>query len=93
MTTNSSNKANADRKVSTFNVSGRWMKYITQAVAAGITSVVSSTITAFMIILVLLGGLWLAYTYLPQNVFLIILAVLFADIMLGIVLRSLFLRR
>jgi hypothetical protein len=73
--------------------SRRWVTYITQAVAVGITRIVATAITVVVAILVIIGGLWLAYEYLPVNVFYIILAVLIADIALGIVLRSVFARR
>jgi hypothetical protein len=71
----------------------RWVNYITYAVSGAITSVVASTITAIAIVLVLLGGLWLAYTYLPSDVFFIISAVLAADIALGFVVRAFLKRR
>jgi hypothetical protein len=44
-------------------------------------------------VLVILGGLYLAYVYLPLNIFYIILAVLVADIALGILFRAVFSRR
>ncbi len=50
-------------------------------------------ITVVVTILVLLGGLWLAYTYLPMSVFYIILAVLVVDMVLGIALRAFLSRR
>lgn len=71
----------------------RWVTYVTQAVAEGITKIVAAAITVVVTILVILGGLWLAYVYLPLNIFYIILAVLIADIAIGIVLRVVFLRR
>ncbi len=61
--------------------------FITQYLVAGITRVVTNILTVVVIFLVLFGGLWLAYTHLSTNVFLIILAVLMADISLGIILR------
>jgi hypothetical protein len=93
MTTNFGSRNSQDEQDFTYLEPGRWVTFITQAVAAGITSVVTIVITAVVIILLLLGGLWLAYAYLPTNVFTIILAVLIADISLGIVLRSVLRRR
>jgi hypothetical protein len=69
------------------------VNYITYAVSGAITNVVVAAVTVVAIVFVLLAGLWLAYTYLPLHVFHIVLAVLVADIMLGIVLRALRNRR
>lgn len=69
------------------------MSYITYAVSGAITRFVAAAITAVVIVLVLLGGLWLAYTYLAQHVFYIILAVAAVDMALGIVLRAILSRR
>lgn len=77
----------------TYYIPGRWVTIITQAVTRGITNIVVATITLVVTILVLLGGLWLAYTYLPVNIFYIIFAVLIIDIAVGIILRAVFLRR
>lgn len=77
----------------TYYFPDRWVTYVTQAVAEGITKIVAAAITVVVTILVILGGLWLAYVYLPLNIFYIILAVLIADIAIGIVLRVVFLRR
>lgn len=70
-----------------YYVLGGWVAYITQAVIAGVTNVVALAITVVVSILVVLVGLWLAYVYLPANVFAIILVVLLADIALGIAVR------
>ncbi|NIS83400.1 MAG: hypothetical protein GTO14_25115, partial [Anaerolineales bacterium] len=70
-----------------------WVTQIIQAVTAGITGVLTAGITVVVTILVLLGGLWLAYTYLPMSVFYIILAVLVVDMVLGIALRAFLSRR
>lgn len=93
MTTNFESRNPRDQQDFYYVVPGRWATSVAQAVAARITSVVTLTITAVVTILVLLGGLWLAYTYLPANVFTIVLAVLIADISLGIVLRIVLRRR
>jgi hypothetical protein len=77
----------------TYGIPSRWVTYITYAMAGTITSVVAAAITAVAIVLVLLGGLWVAYAYLPVHVFYIILAVLVADMLLGIVLRAVLSRR
>lgn len=77
----------------TYYVPGRWAVYITQAIAGGITSLLTAAVAVVVTILVILGGLWLAYVYLPANVFYIILAILMADIALGIVLRAVYKRR
>jgi hypothetical protein len=87
-----SRKPEKDRKY-IYNFPGDWVTRITQAIAAGITNVVVAAITIFVTALVILGGLWLAYIYLPANIFYIILAVILADIALGIVLRAVFSRR
>jgi len=92
MTTNTGSKSNRDRR-EFYYVPGSWVSYITQAVTEGITGVLTIAITVVVTILVLLGGLWLAYVYLPENVFYIILAVLIADVALGIVLRAVLSRK
>jgi hypothetical protein len=61
---------------------------ITYAISGAVTSAVAAVITAITIVVVLLGGLWLAYTYLPLSVFTIIAAVLAADILLGFAVRA-----
>ena len=93
MTTNYKARRPDDQREFTYNFSSRWVTHITQAIIVGVTSVLTSAITVVVTILLLLGGLWLAYVILPINVFYIILAVLIADIALGIVLRSVFSRR
>lgn len=77
----------------TYYIPGSWVEIIAQAVTGSVTYIVSAAITVVVSILVLLGGLWLAYTYLPENIFYIILAVLIIDIAVGIVLRAVFFRR
>jgi type IV secretory pathway VirB2 component (pilin) len=77
----------------TYNIPGRWVTIITQAVTGGITNMVAAVVTVVVTILVLLGGLWLAYVYLPVNIFYIILVVLIIDIAVGIILRGVFFRR
>lgn len=74
-------------------IPGRWAREVTLLVTAWITSVVSVAISAVVTIVVLLGGLWLAYVYLPINVFYILIAVLMVDIALGILLRYVFARK
>jgi len=65
----------------TTNYLGGWIIYITQA------------LTVVISILVILGGLILAYYYLPTTVFNIILVVLVADILIGISARIVHNRR
>jgi putative flippase GtrA len=72
-----------------YDSSNRWANFVTYLVSAAITNAVVVAITVIAIILVPLVGLWLVYTYLPLPVFHIVLAVLIADIVLGIVLRTL----
>jgi len=74
-------------------VTDRWVNAITYAITGAVTSVVATVITAITIVVVVLGGLWLAYTYLPLNVFTIIAVVLAADILIGIGLRAYMKRR
>ena len=93
MTTNNrTQKSNSPWKF-TYDSSNRWVNYITYAVSGAITNVVAATVTVVAIVFVLLAGLWLVYTYLPLHVFHIVLAVLVADIVLGIFLRALRNRR
>jgi predicted benzoate:H+ symporter BenE len=54
---------------------------------------VTVAISLVTTILILAGGVWLLYTYVPAEIFNIIMAVLLADILLGITLRYLVLRR
>jgi hypothetical protein len=71
----------------------RLISYITRAITMGVTSAVTVVITVTTIAVVLIGGLWLAYTYLPLNVFYIILAILLVDILAGVLLRAVITRR
>jgi hypothetical protein len=93
MTTKFESRKTQNQRTSTYYFPGRWVTLIAQAVAIGITNVVSIAITVMVIFLLLFGSLWLAYTYLPTSIFYIILAVLIADIALGIVMRSVLSRR
>ena len=77
----------------TYFIPGGWVTIITQAVTEGITNIVAAAVTMVVTILVLLGGLWLAYIYLPVNILYIILAVFIIDIVVGIVLRTVFIHR
>lgn len=93
MTTNAgTDKSHEGKEVVTI-LGDRWIRYVVGAISAGVTSAVTAVITVITITAVLIGGLWLAYTYLPLNVFHIILAVLLVDILAGILLRALFARR
>jgi len=77
----------------TYGVTDRWVNAFTYAITGAVTTVVATAITAITIVVVVLGGLWLAYTYLPLNVFTIIAVVLAADILIGIGLRAYLKRR
>jgi hypothetical protein len=88
MTMKNESKTLNDRRVFAYDIPSGWVTYITHAVTGVITSIVAAVITTIAAILVLAGGLWLAYTYLPMRVFHIILAVLGVDLVLGIVLRA-----
>jgi hypothetical protein len=72
---------------------GRWANEFTQSITVWITGVVTTVTAVVVMILVLVGGLWLAYVYLPANIFYIVLALIIADVALGIVLRSFLPRR
>lgn len=87
MTTNSDARGSKDEQETIYSFSERLVIFITLMVFAGITGILAGLITVIVTVVVLLGGLWLAYTYLPLNVFYIIIAVLIADITLGVVLR------
>lgn len=93
MTTNHGTEKPGDRWQFTYDIPRRWVNHITYAVSGAITSVVAIAVTAVTIILVVLGGLWLAYAYLPTHVFYIILAVLVVDMVLGLLLRVVLSRR
>jgi hypothetical protein len=93
MATKSETRSPEDRREYAYYVPGPWVTYVTTTVALGITRALAVAITVGVAILVLVGGLWLAYTYLPMNVFYIILAVLVADIVFGMVLRVVLSRR
>ena len=67
--------------------------YLTALLADWITRIVAVAITVMVAIALVAGGLWAAYTYLPANVFSIIVVVLAADLLLGIVVRILVSRR
>ena len=66
---------------------------ITNAVVIAITMFVTMGITIAVSILVVFGGLWLAYVYLPENVFRLIFLVVLVDILVGITLRFILSRR
>ncbi len=93
MTTNNGTRKSNSSWEFGYNSTNRWVNYITYAVSGAVTTVVAAVVTVVTIVFVLLAGLWLAYTYLPSNVFHIVLAVLAADILLGIVLRAFLKRR
>jgi hypothetical protein len=93
MATKFDSRKSQDQREIIFYSPDRWMNFIIQYVVAGITKVVTSIITVTVIFFVLLGGLWLVYSYLPGNVFKIVLAVLIADILLGIIVRYIQSRR
>lgn len=86
-------KQGTDRKHSYYLFSGLLATYIAKEIVGRITNVVAAAVTVVVTLLILLGGMWLAYLHLPGNIFYIILAVLIADIALGIILRAVFLRR
>jgi hypothetical protein len=85
-------KQGADRKFTYFSSPNHLATNIAETIIGGITNIVAAAVTVVVTLLILLGGLWLAYLHLPGNIFYIILAVLIADIALGIVLRAVFLR-
>jgi hypothetical protein len=70
-----------------YHFSVKRVSYIIYAISAGITSVLTIVITIIVSFLVLAGGLWLAFTYLPINVFNIIALVVLADIVFGVAVR------
>lgn len=77
----------------TFFIPGQWVANITWMITEGVTNIVTIATTVIVTLLVIFGGLWLAYVYLSMNIFYIILAVLAVDITLGVILRVVFLRR
>lgn len=87
MTSNSESRNTQDQRKSVYFLYGRWVSLVAQSVSAAIAIAVAAAVTVVVTVLVLLGGLWIAYSYLPANIFYIILAVLIADIALGIILR------
>jgi hypothetical protein len=78
-----------DLKNGDFYIPGGWVASLIQAITAGVTGVITGTITIIAAVMLFIGGLWLAYLYLPVNVFTIILVVIVADIALGVILRAL----
>ncbi len=70
-----------------------WVTQITYAISAGITRVVIVAISLVTTVLILAGGVWLLYTYVPADIYNIIIAVLLVDILLGIMVRYFVLRR
>jgi hypothetical protein len=73
--------------------SARWVSHIIYAITAVITKGVAFAITVIVSLIVLVGGFWLAYTYLPTKFFNIIALVVFADILLGVAVRFVHTRR
>ena len=92
MKTNFKGSKKENQNEFTFFIPGQWVTYITRVITEGVTYILVTAITVLVTILVLIGGLWLAYVYLPVNIFHIILAVIIVDIALGVVLRTIFLR-
>jgi len=93
MKTNFESRKRGNQGDNTTNYLGGGIIYITQALTAGITNAVTLALTVVISILVILGGLILAYYYLPTTVFNIILVVLVADILIGISARIVHNRR
>lgn len=93
MKTNFGKFTNEDLKNGEFYIPGGWAATLIQAVAAGVTGVITGIITIIATVVLIIAGLWLAYLYLPLNVFTIILVVIVADIALGMILRAILKRR
>lgn len=87
MTTNRTTPETKKARKYSYSFTDRWVSAFIYAMSGAITSALAAAITAITIVLVVLGGLWLAYTYLPLNVFILIAAVLAADILLGFAAR------
>lgn len=67
--------------------------WVTRGISLIITYMVSGVIAVLVTIVVIVGGLWLAYVYLPLSIFQVILAVLLIDFLGGLALRYFFKRR
>ena len=72
----------------TFYLPSSWALAIVQAITAGITNAVVVAVTVVVALMVIFGGLVLAYLNLPTSVFTVIALVLAGDIILGIVVRA-----
>lgn len=70
-----------------------WVSHIISTLTAGITMAVTIAITIIVSLLTIVGGLWLANTYLSRNVFNIVVLILLADILLGVIVRLVLSRR
>ena len=93
MTSEFGNKRPHSEQEFHYYVPTNWVAQISRAITAAITSVVTVAISLVTTILILAVGVWLLYTYLPAKTFNIIMAVILVDIMLGIILRYLVVRR
>lgn len=71
----------------------QWVAQITSAITDEVIRAVIVTVSVVTAILILAGGVWLLNTFVPPKIFNIILAVILADILLGISLRYLVVRR
>lgn len=69
-----------------------WLLEIAMAISSRITWGLTAVITVITTIFVIAALGWFAYVYLPLNVFRIVLAIVAADILLGIAVRA-YLRR
>ena len=70
-----------------YDDSAGWVAQITRILTMEITWIVTLAISFVVTLLVLAGGVWLMSTYLPANIFTIIMGVILLDILLGIVVR------
>ena len=88
-TTNSNENSRGGRDIYTY-LSTRWLFEVVEALTVGISNFLTVVISVVVTLLSVIGGLWLAYRYLPGKTFNLIALVVAADVLLGLVLRSVF---
>jgi biotin transporter BioY len=76
-----------------YYIPSSWVAQFARTLTKEITRVVTVAVTLVTTILILIVGGWLLYTYLPATTFNIIIAVILADILLGIMVRFIMHRR
>jgi hypothetical protein len=93
MTRNNRTRRHAKQWETADDILARWATRLTIDAWVAISRVLTAVFIVLVTFVVVVGGLWLIYTYLPAHVSYIVLAVLVVDLLLGIALRAVLTRR